>query len=223
VSHEYFHAFNVKRLRPVDLGPFDYEHAPRTPSLWISEGLTTYYGNLLASRGGLGTPDDVMSSLSEDITSLQNSPGRLKQTLAQSSLDIFSTGGSGVGGDSTKVVSYYVKGFIVGFLLDERIQRATGGTKSLDDVMRLAYTRYGGARGFTPEEFVATASEVAGRNLRPWFRRAVESTEELDYDEALQWYGLRFGPGRERAWTLEMRANATPVQRARWKKLTAPR
>lgn len=224
VSHEYFHAFNVKRLRPVQLGPFDYEQPPRTPSLWIAEGLTTYYGNLLASRGGLGTPDDVLSSLSWDITSLQNSPGRLEQTLAQSSLDIFSTGGSGVGGDSTKVVSYYVKGFIVGFLLDARIQRATQGEKSLDDVMRLAYARYGGARGYTPDEFVAVASEVAGRNLRPFFHRMVETTEELEYDDALQWYGLRFAPARNPAqrWTLEVRADATPAQRARWTRLTAP-
>jgi predicted metalloprotease with PDZ domain len=205
VSHEYFHAHNVKRLRPVELGPFDYEHPPQTPSLWIAEGLTTYYGDVLASRGGLGSADDVLGSLSSDITSLQNSPGRLRQTLAQSSLGIFSSSGtSGVGVDTTAGISYYVKGHIVGFLLDARIQRATQGQKSLDDVMRLAYARYGGARGYTPDEFVAVASEVAGRNLKPFFHRMVETTEELEYDDALQWYGLRFAPARDpaKAWTL---------------------
>jgi predicted metalloprotease with PDZ domain len=223
VSHEYFHAHNVKRLRPVELGPFDYEHAPQTPSLWIAEGLTTYYGNLLASRGGLGTPDDVLGSLSWDITSLQNSPGRLKQTLAQSSLGIFTSGStSGVAVDTTKGISYYGKGHIVGFLLDARIQRATQGAKNLDDVMRLAYERYGGAHGYTPEQFVDVASEVAGRNLRAYFRRMVETTEELEYDDALQWYGLRFTPARNpaKAWTLEVRADANPAQRSRWKRLT---
>jgi predicted metalloprotease with PDZ domain len=225
VSHEYFHAFNVKRLRPVELGPFDYEHAPRTSSLWLSEGVTTYYGNLMASRGGLGTEDDVLASLSAAITELQNSPGRLVQTLEQASLDIFSTGGSGVGGDRTKVVSYYVKGFIVGFLLDARIQHLTNGRKSFDDVMRLAYQRYGGARGFTPDQFVATASEVADANLRDWFHTTLQTTDELNYDEALDWFGLRFEPSADaqKAWTLGARPDATVAQRARLDKLTAVR
>jgi predicted metalloprotease with PDZ domain len=223
VSHEYFHAWNVKRLRPVELGPFDYEHPPHTPSLWIAEGVTTYYGNLLACRGGLGTPEDVLSSWSRDITSLQNSPGRLAQTLTQASLGIFSSSGtSGVGVDTTKTISYYVKGHVAGFLLDARIQHATQGRKSFDDVMRLAYKRYSGAHGYTPEQFVAVASEVAGQDLRSFFHRMVETTEELDYDEALQWYGLRFAPAENpaKAWTLEVRTDATPAQRARWKRLT---
>jgi predicted metalloprotease with PDZ domain len=223
VSHEYFHAFNVKRLRPVELGPFDYEHAPRTPTLWISEGVTTYYGNLMASRGGLGTPEDVLKSLSSDITSLQNSPGRLIQTLEQASLGIFATGGSGVGGDRNKVVSYYTKGFIVGFLLDAHIQHVTNGRKSFDDLMRLAYQRYAGARGFTPEQWVATASEVAGVDMTDWFHRAIQTTDELSYDEALDWFGLRFAASADsaKAWTLEIRPDATPAEKARWQKLTA--
>ncbi len=217
VSHEYFHAFNVKRLRPVELGPFDYEHPPRTSSLWISEGFTSYYGELLVSRAGLGTSEDFLSSLSGHITRLQTSPGRLVQTLEQSSLEVWTTGTSGVGQDLTKTVSYYVKGPVVGFLLDARIQRATGGKRSLDDVMRLAYTRYAGARGFTPEEFRATAEEVAGVDLDRWFRNAISSTEELDYVEALDWFGLRFVPSEDpaKAWTLEVRPGASEAQEAR--------
>lgn len=224
VSHEYFHAFNVKRLRPVELGPFDYEHAPRTPTLWISEGVTTYYGDVLACRGGLGDPMAVLNSLSAEITSLQNSPGRLVQTLEQASLGIFATGGSGVGGDRNKVVSYYTKGFIVGFLLDAHIQRVTNGRKSFDDLMRLAYQRYAGARGFTPEEWVATASEVAGVNMEDWFHRAIQTTEELSYDEALDWYGLRFAPSSDstKAWTLEFRPDANARQMERWGKVARP-
>ncbi len=222
VSHEYFHAFNVKRLRPVQLGPFDYEHPPKTPSLWISEGLTTYYGNLMVSRGGLGTPQDVLNALSKAITSVQTSPGRHVQTLEQASLDIFSTGGSGIGGDRNTTVSYYDKGLIVGLLLDARIQHATNGKKSLDDMMRLAYERYGGAHGFTPDQWVSTASDVAGTNLTSFFHTLLQTTDEMDYAEALDWFGLRFASSTDpaKAWTLEIRPDATPAQTERLNRLT---
>ena len=224
VSHEYFHAFNVKRLRPVQLGPFDYEHPPKTPSLWISEGLTTYYGNLMVSRGGLGTQQDVLNALSKAITSVQNSPGRHVQTLEQASLDIFSTGGSGEGGNPNTNVSYYDKGLIVGLLLDARIQHATNGRKSLDDMMRLAYKRYGGAHGFTPQQWVATASDVAGSDLTTFFHTLLQTTDEMDYSEALDWFGLRFAPSDNpaTAWTLEIRPDATPEQTAHLDRLTQP-
>ena len=173
MSHEYFHAFNVKRLRPVELGPFDYEHPPRTSSLWIAEGFTSYYGELIVVRAGLGTTDDFLGAVSSHIEQLQNSPGRLVQSLEQSSLDVWSSGTSGVGRNRDKTVNYYVKGPIVGFLLDARIQLATAGKKSLDDVMRQAYKRYGGERGFTPDQFRQTAQEVAGVDLKEWFRKTI--------------------------------------------------
>lgn len=224
VSHEYFHAFNVKRLRPIQLGPFDYEHPPTTPSLWISEGLTTYYGNLMVSRGGLGTQQDVLNSLSKAITSVQTSPGRHVQTLEQASLDIFSTGGSGEGGNRNTTVSYYDKGLIAGLLLDARIQHATNGRKGLDDMMRLAYKRYGGAHGFTPQQWVTTASDVAGTDLTGFFHELLQTTDEIDYSEALEWFGLRFAPSADpaTAWTLEITPDATPAQTARLDRLTRP-
>jgi predicted metalloprotease with PDZ domain len=219
VSHEYFHAFNVKRLRPIELGPFDYERPPQTASLWVSEGLTSYFGELLVCRAGLGSPQDCLAALSSHITSLQNSPGRLLQTLEQSSLDVWNSGTSGVGRDTATKVSYYVKGPVVGFLLDAKIQRVTGGKKSLDDVMRLAYKRYAGARGFTPEQFRKTAEEVAGVDLKEWFRKAISSVDELDYAEALDWFGLRFatadGQQPSPSWKLEMREDATEAQKRR--------
>jgi len=119
---------------------------------------------------------------------------------------------SGVNTNANTSVSYYVKGQIAGFLLDARVRRLTNGAKSLDDVMRLAYVRYGGERGFTADEFQATASEIAGADLSGWFKRTVSSTDELDYDEALEWYGLRFGPGSR---TLEVREDATAAQKDR--------
>jgi predicted metalloprotease with PDZ domain len=222
VSHEYFHSFNVKRLRPVEISTFDYERPPQTGSLWVSEGLTSYYGELLVCRAGLGSQQDCLASLSSHIAQLQNSPGRLLQTLEQSSLDVWNSGTSGVGRDTATKVSYYVKGPVVGFLLDAKVQRETGGKKSLDDVMRLAYKRYSGERGFTPEQFRKTAEEVAGVDLREWFRKAVSSVEELDYAETLDWFGLRFALSEERQsaqnWKLEIRDDITETQKGRMRR-----
>jgi predicted metalloprotease with PDZ domain len=219
ISHEYCHAFNVKRLRPVELGPFDFEREPHTTSLWISEGFTSYFGEVAVSRAGLSTQDQFLASLSQKIGQLQASPGRLVQTLEQASNDVWTSESvSGVNTNAATSVSYYLKGQIVGFLLDARIRRATGGARSLDEVMRLGLARYGGARGFTPEEFRATASEVAGVDLSAWFRRAVASTDELDYADALEWYGLQFASG---GWTLEARADATAAQHDRLRALFA--
>jgi predicted metalloprotease with PDZ domain len=213
--HEYFHAFNVKRLRPVELGPFDYENRPRTESLWVSEGLTVYYDTLLVVRAGLESRQEYLSKLSSLIGRLQKSPGRLIQTLAQSSLSVWTSGTSGVGQDESKTVSYYTKGPVVGFLLDAKIRNATEGKKSLDDLMRLAYAHFSGEHGFTPEQFRAAASEVAGTDLALWFRRAVDSTDELDYSEAMDWYGLRFdsNDANENSWKLAIRDDATEAQK----------
>ncbi len=225
VSHEYFHAFNVKRLRPVELGPFDYEQPPRSPSLWISEGLTTYYGHLMVSRAGLATPEGFLEALSSLIEQLQSGPGRKVQTLEQASLEIFATGGSGVGGDRDRTVSYYVKGAVLGFLLDARIQHATAGKRSLDDLMKVAYARYGGATGFTSAQFQAAASEVAGTDLSVFFRQTLTTTDELDYTEALAWFGLRFAPTEDpvHRWALERAPTATEAQKAHLEALAGTR
>lgn len=226
VSHEYFHAINVKRLRPVELGPFDYEKLPRTPSLWISEGLTTYYGDLAVVRSGVGSAEDFLSGMSNHIRTLQTSPGRLLQTLEEASLSAGITSNSGVGGDRNRTISYYDKGPIVGLLLDARIRRATSDRRSLDDAMRLAIARYGGARGFTPGEFQRTVGEVAQTDLEAFFSTALASTDELDYTEMLEWFGLGFvEPGSTdpaRAWALEVDPSATDEQRRHFRSLLAP-
>lgn len=230
VSHEYFHSFNVKRLRPIELGPFDYEKPPSTTSLWISEGLTTYFGELMVVRAGLGSGADYLGALSSHIDQLQNTPGRLVQTLDQASLDVWATGYSGVGRNRDTKVNYYVKGPVVGFLLDAHIRQSTHGRKSFDDAMRLAYERYSGPRGFTAEEFRRTTEEIAGVDLRDWFKRALASTEELDYTPALDYFGLRFAtqpadpPAKDapaakprKKWTLEIKPDASGDQKSRFR------
>jgi predicted metalloprotease with PDZ domain len=208
VSHEYFHTWNVKRLRPVELGPFDYEREAVSRSLWIAEGLTSYYGDLLLRRAGLCTDDEYLAGdvtptgpdadkPKGDIQRLQETPGRAVQPLESASADAWIKFYRRDENTPNTAISYYIKGAVVGLLLDAEIRRATDGSKSLDDVMRLAYTRYSGATGFTPTQFRAVAAEVAGADLSSFFRRALETTDELDYAEALKWYGLRFSAGED--------------------------
>jgi len=194
VSHEFFHAWNVKRLRPVALGPFDYEQENYTPGLWIAEGFTSYYGDLLLHRAGLSTRDEYLQGLGRTIASLQTSPGRLVQSADEASFDAWIKSYRPDENSSNTTISYYTKGEIVAFLLDAKIRRATGGARSLDDVMRLAYERFSGARGYTIDEFRRVAEEVSGLDLSAWLTRAVSTTEELDYGEALDFLGLRFAP-----------------------------
>jgi len=203
VAHEFFHVWNVKRLRPIELGPFDYESENYTRSLWVAEGITEYYAPLAVRRAGLATRAEYLEELSGLIETLQTTPGRLASSVAQASFDAWIKLYRPDENSKNTSISYYTKGAVIGWLLDARIRRATGGAKSLDDLMRLAYTRHAGARGFKTEQFEADAEEIAGEPLREFFRRAVESTEELDYSEALAWFGLRFRQPEAtgKAWT----------------------
>jgi predicted metalloprotease with PDZ domain len=195
-SHEYFHLWNVKRLRPIELGPFDYEHEVYPRSLWISEGLTDYYGDLQVRRAGLSSTGEYLAQLSEAIQTLQTTPGRLTQTAEMASFDAWIKHYRADENSINSAISYYTKGAVLGFVLDARIRAATNGAKTLDEVMRLAFTRYSGARGFTPAEFRQTATDVAGTDLGAWFKQALETTDEIDYSPALDWYGLEFRTSR---------------------------
>jgi predicted metalloprotease with PDZ domain len=206
-SHEYFHAWNVKRLRPVELGPFNYEGENQTRSLWIAEGVTDYYADLVVHRGGLSTREEYFESLSAKIEELQTTPGRLVQSAEIASFDAWIKYYRPDENSPNTSISYYTKGAVLGFVLDARIRTLTNGASSLDDVMRAAYAKYSGARGYTPAEFRAVAEQVAGASLASFWDGAVEGTGELDYAEALDTFGLRFRqtpapapPAGGRAW-----------------------
>ena len=211
ISHEYFHAMNVKRLRPVELGPFDYEHSPVTTGLWVGEGLTSYFGDLLAERSGLGSPEDYLAFESRHITDLQTKqPGRLVQTLEQSSSQMFESI------PREKKVDYYVKGPVVGLVLDAHIRHLTDGKKTMDDVIRLEYQRWSGAKGYTADEFNQTVSDAAGVDVGALLHKLIATTDEVDYTEMLDWFGLRFmtdSGDPAKAWTLEARPDATAEQK----------
>lgn len=201
LSHEYFHVWNVKRLRPAGLGPFDYENENYTTGLWVAEGFTEYYGSLNVRRAGLSTLEEYLASngpgqetdsLSGLIESLQKRPGRLEQPVANASYDAWIKLYRPDENSVNTSISYYTKGAVIAWLLDAKIRRATRNVKSLDDVMRLAYERYSGPHGYTDASFRKTAADIAGVDLEPWFHDVLETTKELDYAEALDWFGLDF-------------------------------
>ncbi len=194
LSHELFHVWNVKRLRPVELGPFDYENEVYTRSLWIAEGITEYYSLVLLHRSGLSTIEELLESLSSEIDTLQATPGRLVNSAAAASFDAWIKYYRPDENSANTAISYYTKGVVIGLLLDARIRKATGGARSLDDAMRAAYQKYSGARGYTPDEFRAVVEQVAGTSLKAFWDTAVDGTAELEYAEALETFGLRFRP-----------------------------
>lgn len=194
VAHEYFHNWNVKRLRPVELGPFDYENENYVKTLWVAEGFTDYYADVLVRRAGLSTLDEYFDGLSNQIEAVQSRPGRLVTPVNMASYDTWIKQYRPDENTPNTSIDYYPKGAVIAFLLDAKIRKATEGTKSLDDGMRIALQRYGGDKGYTPEQFYQVMTEAAGIDLKPFFRTAAESTDELDYTEALEYYGLRFRP-----------------------------
>jgi predicted metalloprotease with PDZ domain len=191
-SHEFFHVWNIKRLRPVELGPFDYENENHTRSLWIAEGVTDYYADLTLHRAGLITRDEYLDSLSDKIEELQTTPGRLVQSAEMASFDAWIKYYRPDENSINTSISYYTKGSVVALLLDARVRKATNGARSLDDVMKAAYEKYSGTRGYTADEFRVVVEQVAGVSLKAFWDQAVTGTDELDYKEALETLGLRF-------------------------------
>lgn len=191
VSHELFHAWNVKRLRPAALGPFDYEHEVETPSLWVAEGLTAYYDDVLLVRSGRIDGAEHLKRMSSTLASHQGRHGRLVQPLTASSFDAWIKYYREEAGKEESQVSYYDKGALAGWLIDARIQACTGGERSLDDALRLAWDRYSGERGYTEAELRGVIVETAGCDLRSWLAELLDGTDELDLTPALSWWGLR--------------------------------
>ncbi len=203
-AHEFYHAWNVKRIRPLPLGPFDYTREVHTPSLWISEGLTSYYAQLAMVRAGFYTPEQYLESIAELITEFEQMPGRRFRSIAETSWDAwFQNTPPGDTNLQNTNYSYYDAGQILGHLLDLAIRQATANRRSLDDWMRLLYERHALPRpGFTPEDAVRAASEVAGKDLSEFFRRYVEGREPLPYEEYFGYAGIRVErvPQPEQPW-----------------------
>lgn len=197
VAHEFFHTWNIKRLRPAALGPFDYENENYTTSLWIAEGFTAYYDDLMVARAGLATPVEYLERMSRNIEILQASPGRKSQSLMRSSFDAWIKLYRPDENTANTAISYYIKGAVVALLLDTKLREQSNNACTLDDVMRKAYERFSGERGYLHNDFLALIDEVAGSKISPWLSPLVTETVELDYDAALRHLGLRFAPDKK--------------------------
>lgn len=192
LTHEYFHHYNVKRIRPIELGPFDYDQGNRTNSLWVSEGISVYYEYLIVKRAGLCTEEELLDAFRKNMSAFENKTGKNYQTLAQASWETWSDGPFGRVNDAiNKTISYYDKGPVVALLFDFKIRHMTKNKYSLDDVMReLYYTYYlKQKRGFTEDELKQTFEKVAGGKIDELFDY-VYTTKDLDYETYLGYAGL---------------------------------
>jgi predicted metalloprotease with PDZ domain len=180
-AHEYFHLWNVKRITPRALVPFDYQQEMYTSLLWAFEGVTSYYDTLILRRADLLTANRYLQKLGENLTSLHCTPGRGVQTLSEASQVAWIKHYRPDENSPNSAISYYLKGEIVAVLLDLEIRRRTDDKKSLDDVMRLLWKNYGDGRGVPEDGVEKVVAEVAGIGMTPFFDRALRSTQELDY------------------------------------------
>ncbi len=207
-AHEYFHNYNVKRIRPDALGPFDYTRENYTRLLWVAEGITSYYENIFVRRAGLMSEKEYLDTLAKSIQKLQETPGRAEVSVEESSFDAWIKYYRPDENSVNSSVSYYEKGAILGALLDLEIRRRSGGARSLDDVMRSLFTEFFKRKlNYTPEDFQRAAEAAAGASLEDFFRRFVRGREELDYNAALAFVGLQLD-------TQSDAAGKTPVEKA---------
>ena len=192
VSHEFFHLWNVKRIRPDALGPFDYTQENYTKVLWVAEGITDYYSDLALRRAGLISESEYLSAAARAIQNMQNTPGRLVQSAEESSFDAWVKYYRPDENSVNSQVSYYDKGALLGLLLDLEIRKRSSGAKSLDDVMRYLYAEfYKKNRNYGPADFQKATELMAGASLEEFFSKYVRGVQELDYNAALEAAGLK--------------------------------
>lgn len=195
VAHEFFHLWNVKRIRPKALEQFDYDAENYTPSLWFSEGTTSFYDLVFPFRAGLYDAKTYLRELSKEITRFLVTPGRWVQPLAESSFDAWIKLYRRDANSDNSQISYYLKGEMVSLLLDLLIRERHDNQRSLDDVMRLMWQQFGQAEiGFTPEQLESVITSVADIDLADFFHRYLHTTEELPFDEHFEDFGLRLVP-----------------------------
>ncbi|MBI4508012.1 MAG: M61 family metallopeptidase [Deltaproteobacteria bacterium] len=199
ISHEYFHLWNVKRIRPSVLGPFAYDREAYTRSLWVMEGVTSTYDRLTLRRAGVLPAKRFFEKLCEEWSKLLAIPGRKKQSLEESSLDAWIKLYRPDENSVNSTVSYYLKGGLVATCLDLDIRLRTEGERSLDDVLRHLWRRYGEApQGFKDADVQREFEEATGLDLGDFFDRFVRGREDPDLEGALAKVGLALKASYER-------------------------
>jgi predicted metalloprotease with PDZ domain len=198
-SHEYFHTWHVKRTKPMAFMPYRLDQRNHTRLLWVFEGITSYYQELMLLRSGVIGVTAFLQRLGELLTRVYRMPGRFKQSLAESSFDAWDVLYRPEPHHPNTTISYYTKGALVAVALDLKLRLETAGRTSLDDVIRELWRRYGASGVGVPEDgFELLAAELSGLDLAPFFDSAVRGTEDPPLKQLLAELGI----------ALEMRAAA---------------
>ncbi|AWL09458.1 hypothetical protein HME7025_01605 [Aquirufa nivalisilvae] len=194
LSHEYFHLWNVKRIRPMALGPFDYENENYTHNLWLSEGMTSYYGALILQRSGQTTTEAYLKSVADEISSVENTPGNKVESAASASWDAWIKYYRPNENSRNSTVSYYSKGSVLGTVLNLWIIKQSNGKANLDDAFKYLYQNYyvKQQRGFTDAELENAFSFVAGTSAKTIFQQLVYGTVIPDYAGLLREVGYEW-------------------------------
>lgn len=201
VAHEHFHLWNVKRLRPIALGPFDYDKENYTPNLWIAEGFTAYYQDIIIRRTHLYPADDYLARLAGNISSVTNQPGAKIESLNDASFNAWIKLYRPNENTNNSTISYYSKGALAGMLLDLEIINDTKGEKSLDDVMKYMYDEYYKTkqRGYTDAEFKAGLEKFAGKNLDDFYNQYIYGLADMDFAKYLGYAGYQLADDNARS------------------------
>ncbi|WP_233201124.1 M61 family metallopeptidase [Chromobacterium alticapitis] len=191
ISHEYFHSWNVKRMKPAAFTPYDLNREGHTRLLWAFEGITSYYDDLTLVRCGLIDEKRYLGLLAETITGVQRGAGRMKQTLEQSSFEAWTKYYRQDENSPNSIVSYYTKGSLAALALDLLIRRDSKGKQSLDDVMLALWKKWlADGKGLQEDEWEKIAIETTGLKLKPFFDLALRSTQDLPLAELLASQGI---------------------------------
>ncbi|MFN6069914.1 MAG: M61 family metallopeptidase [Pseudanabaena sp.] len=198
VAHEFFHTWNVKRIRPKSLETFDYDHENYTGSLWFSEGTTSYYDQIFPLRAGLYDAKHYLKLVSKSITRLQTTFGRNVQSLYESSFDTWIKLYRPDANTHNNQISYYLKGELVSMLLDLIIRNQTNNLRSLDRVMQIMWERFGKDEiGFSETELHEVIEQVAGIDLTDFWDNYLYGTKEIDYNYYFDPFGLELRSTRQ--------------------------
>ena len=192
VAHEYFHVWNVKRLRPVALGPFNYDAENYTTDLWIAEGFTAYYDNLIIRRANFHSPERYLDIVAKEINLVENQPGNRVQPVSEASFDAWIKQYRPNENSRNSGISYYNKGALIALVMDLEIINESKGEKNLDNLMKDMYDEFykKQGRGYTDAEFKAMAEKTAGKSFDKIYSDYVNGTKAIDYKQILGYAGL---------------------------------
>ncbi|HTP12903.1 MAG TPA: PDZ domain-containing protein [Bacteroidota bacterium] len=191
VSHEYFHTWNVKQLRPKGITPYDYTKEAYVKELWVAEGTTSYYGDLLMVRTGFTQPQDYLNRVASGVQGDRMRPGNKIQSVTESSFDAWVKYWRGQQNSYNSESDYYDKGLHVSLILDLAIRHTSGNKHSLDDVMRAMFERYPLGTGYTVDDLQQVSEEMAGGSLQKFFADYVHGTTPIPWEDLLSYAGLR--------------------------------